>query len=399
MGIVHRVHDLVADRELALKRISDAQAPSKDANDTRAQATLARFRREYHTLSELAHPNIIEVYDFGIDEVGPYYTMELLDGSDLREVAPLPWQKACAVLRDVAAALALLHSRRLLHRDISPRNVYRTRNGRAKLIDFGAMSPMGFERILVGTPPFIPPESVARQALDGRADIYALGALAYFVLTGRQAYPARTLADLREVWRAQPRLPSASAREVPEAVDALVMRMLSLDPQGRPGTAIELVDRFTSLAGLDLDDVRYATDVQAYLTSPTLVGGRARYSACANVPCAGCAATVLRCSCRVCPASVARAFSTHAHSKQSSPAQSCSASVTAIRARTTLRRARCWNSCPVSCPIRNRPRFLFRRSISVRRGRWEPRSHCRQQVQARTSTTRAPALNPSCSGI
>ena len=79
---------------------------------------------------------------FGIDAAGPYYTMELLEGSDLRESAPLPWTEVCALLRDVAAALALLHSRRLLHRDISPRNVYRVRGGRTKLIDFGAMSPM-----------------------------------------------------------------------------------------------------------------------------------------------------------------------------------------------------------------------------------------------------------------
>jgi hypothetical protein len=271
MGVVYKVHDTHDDRVLALKRM--AVATPDGANEARAQAT-ARFRREYHTLAELAHPNIIEVYDFGIDEAGPYYTMEFLEGSDVREAAPMRWQEVCALLRDVAAALALLHSRRLLHRDISPRNVCRTRAGRAKLIDFGALSPMGVERVLAGTPPFIPPECVARQSLDGRTDIYGLGALAYFLLTGRHAYPARTIGQLRDLWRGEPRLPSAFAHDVPESLDALVMRMLSLDPQGRPGLAVELVERLTALAGLDLDDVRYATAVRAYLTAPALVGRR-----------------------------------------------------------------------------------------------------------------------------
>jgi hypothetical protein len=271
MGVVYRALDVTNGRVLALKRMS-AGASELEVSTDALQLASARFRREYHTLAELAHPNIVQVYDFGIDESGPFYTMELLEGSDLREAAPMPWQQTCALLREVAAALALLHSRRLLHRDISPRNVFRTRAGAVKLIDFGAMSQMGFERTLVGTPPFIPPEGVARQSLDGRSDIYALGALAYFLLTGRHAYPVRNVSQLRDAWRAQLRLPSVYAADVPESVDALVMRMLSLDPQGRPGTAVELVERFSSLAGLELDEMRDATPVRAYLTAPTLVG-------------------------------------------------------------------------------------------------------------------------------
>ncbi len=268
MGVVERVHDLAEGREVAQKRML---LPAGASADTEAQL-VARFEREYYTLAELSHPNIIRVHDFGIDERGPYYTMELLDGADLRGAAPVPWRDACAVLRDVAAALTLLHSRRLLHRDISPRNVYRTSDGRAKLIDFGAMSPVGVDRCIAGTPPFIPPENVARQALDGRADIYALGALAYYLVTGHHAYPARSIAELTDRWRSTPRLPSHYARDVPEAVDALVMQMLSRDPQARPSTAVELVERFSALAGLEHDDARYATVVSAYLTAPTLLG-------------------------------------------------------------------------------------------------------------------------------
>ncbi|HKP57661.1 MAG TPA: serine/threonine-protein kinase [Polyangiales bacterium] len=264
MGVVYKVHDTLRDRVVALKRMTPDDSVERQAR--------ARFAREFHTLAQLSHPNIVEVFDFGIDELGPFYTMELLEGSDLREAAPMPWRRACALVREVAAALALLHSRRLLHRDISPRNVYRLRNGRTKLIDFGAMSPMGFERVVTGTPPFIAPECVSRQALDGRADLFALGALAYFLLTGRHAYPARSLDQLRDAWRAQPRLPSLYANDVPEALDALVMRLLSLDALRRPASAVELVERFSTLAGLELDDLRDAIAVNAYLTTPSLIG-------------------------------------------------------------------------------------------------------------------------------
>src|SRR5205085_1731189 len=100
----------------------------------------ALFEREFHTLAQLQHPHVIAVYDYGLtSDAQPYYTMELLDGGDLVARAPLPWREACSLLFDVCSSLALLHSRRLLHRDISPRNVRCTRDGRAKLIDFGAM--------------------------------------------------------------------------------------------------------------------------------------------------------------------------------------------------------------------------------------------------------------------
>ena len=92
----------------------------------------------------------------------------------------------------MASSLAILHSRGLLHRDVSARNVRCTADGRAKLIDFGAMTAMGVAKDVVGTPPFMAPEALQMQTLDARADLFALGALAYYVLTGRHAYPART---------------------------------------------------------------------------------------------------------------------------------------------------------------------------------------------------------------
>lgn len=85
--------------------------------------------REFQLLAELRHPRIIKVYDYGVDSNTPFYTMELLDGSDLRDLAPLPPREACRYLRDTASSLALLHARRLIHRDTSPRNVRPTSDG------------------------------------------------------------------------------------------------------------------------------------------------------------------------------------------------------------------------------------------------------------------------------
>src|SRR5262245_55820568 len=102
MATVHQVHDGVLGRDVALKQLSLSE---KSADPRFATAM---FEREFHTLSSLAHPSIIEVYDYGIDEAGPYYTMELLDGGDLRQKTPVPWRDACVMLYDVCSSLALI---------------------------------------------------------------------------------------------------------------------------------------------------------------------------------------------------------------------------------------------------------------------------------------------------
>jgi serine/threonine protein kinase len=294
VGSVYRAHDSARDRVVALKRLELPAAPPRagrgaslpvrgagtttahDARDSaldqvrrRARLT-ALFQREYHTLAQLAHPRIIEVYDYGLDAAGPFYTMELLEGRDLGSAAPLEWRRACEVLRDVASALALLHSRRLLHRDVSPRNVHATEHGPAKLIDFGAMAPIGFSELLVGTPPFVPPEAIHGQALDSRSDLYSLGALGYFLLTGRTPYRARNFGELRDAYRTPPPPLSVYAPDVPAAFDALLMRLLSMDRGGRPSSAAELVERLNGLG--DLVHEPGLSVASAYLSTPTLVG-------------------------------------------------------------------------------------------------------------------------------
>jgi hypothetical protein len=264
MGVVFRATDRKLGTTVAIKRLLEGRESSTGSS------RVELFHQEYRTLALLAHPHVVRVEDFGVDHGVPFYAMELLEGADMYSLAPLAWREACSLVRDVCSALALLHSRRLLHRDLSPRNIKRTDNGRAKLIDFGAMSPMGHARQVIGTPPFVAPEVIGGHALDARTDLYSVGATLYFALTGTHAFPAKRLRDLQELWLAPPLAPSLRTEGIPAELDALVLALLSVDPMARPRDASEVLDRLNAIAGLSTDEqlsVRHA-----YLSTPELVG-------------------------------------------------------------------------------------------------------------------------------
>lgn len=264
MAVVYRVLDPVSGRFLAAKQLLAQHEPRT------FRESCVRFEREFHTLSGLSHPRIIEVYDYTVDAAGPFYTMELLDGGDLLERSPVPWQEACGLFYDLCSSLALLHSRRLVHCDISPRNVRCTKDGRAKLFDFGAMVPMARDMVIVGTPSFTAPEVVARADLDARTDLYSLGATLYYALTGRVAFAARDFSELIDAWRIKPRPPSQFVPGIPEALDRLALSLLSLDAAERPRNAFEVMHRLAVIAGLPQRDTLDVS--QAYLATPALVG-------------------------------------------------------------------------------------------------------------------------------
>jgi anti-anti-sigma regulatory factor len=265
MGGVFRVLDRVSGEERALKRVR--------LDSARERFALEAFEREYHVLATLDHPRIIRVFDYGVDDLGPYYTMELLDGQDMRKAAPLSYRTACLCLRDVATSLALLHARRLIHRDLSPGNVRMTRDGHCKVLDFGALATFGHADLIVGTPPVVPPEAFGRAPLDQRTDLYSLGALAYWILTGRHAYPARNLSDLPVLWRSPPVPPSSFLPEVPRELDALVLALLSADPLARPASAAEVIARLTVIGDLPVEDTTETKRLAlSFLSNPRFIG-------------------------------------------------------------------------------------------------------------------------------
>jgi tetratricopeptide (TPR) repeat protein len=264
MATVYAVTEVATQKQLALKRMTVT------AKGARRADLIGLFEREFLTLTQLSHPRVIEVYDYGVDDEGPYYTMELLEGNDLRARSPLPWREACGLLAGVCSSLALIHSRRLVHRDVTPANIRSSRDGEAKLIDFGAMVPAGAATSIVGTPAFVAPEIVKQLDIDGRADLFSFGATLYFALTGQSPYPARSFAQLAELWKSAPPAPSALRTDVPEALDSLVMTLLSLEPAMRPRTAFEVMQRLTAIAGIrQVEPIRVS---QGYLSTPVMVG-------------------------------------------------------------------------------------------------------------------------------
>jgi serine/threonine-protein kinase len=272
MGVVYRVRDRSTGEKCALKRLKVDAGGQKHLVEA--------FEHEYQVLAGLDHPRIIRVFDYGVDAMGPYYTMELLAGQDMRKAAPLPYREACRYLRDVATSLALLHARRLLHRDVSPRNVRMTLDGHCKLIDFGALASFGASRVVVGTAPALPPEALDGAPLDQRSDLYSLGALAYWMLTGRHAYPARQFEELPLLWKNAPRAPSAFVSDIPSDIDELVLAMLSMDPRARPAGVAEVISHLNHLAALEAEEARDVERLaESFLLNPRFVGREAQLDA------------------------------------------------------------------------------------------------------------------------
>lgn len=261
---VYEVEDGAGGLRLALKRLEHHDS---DEFEYVAQ----NFEREYYNLAHFAHPCVVKVHDFGHDQLGqPFYTMELLDGGDLRTLSPLPSLDACQLFVNVCSVLSFLHSRRLIHRDVTPRNIRLTQDGTAKLIDFGTLMVVGPAKRLAGTPPFCAPETLTGEYLDQRADLFSLGVTAYMTLTGRLPYMARSFAELRDAWRTPARPPSYYTSDIPEPLDNLVMSLLQLNRSARPSSAAEVMERLCAVAGMELSEQLVVQ--QAYLSTPTVVG-------------------------------------------------------------------------------------------------------------------------------
>jgi len=221
---------------------------------------VARFEREVQLSSRLTHPNTIEIYDYGRTRDGTfYYAMEYLEGLSLEDLVtrdgPMPASRAVHLLLQACGALHEAHQHGLVHRDVKPQNLMVCRLGGQldflKVLDFGLVKEMRndhtrdltqFARML-GTPLYMAPERIRNPAdADARVDIYALGAVAFFMLTGRRVFEAASDHDLvNQVLNTPAQAPSAAgAADVPPLLDALVLRCLAKDRDERPATVLEV---------------------------------------------------------------------------------------------------------------------------------------------------------------
>ena len=251
MGVVYRARHGMLRRPTAVKLLRAERA---------GEQSLRRFEREVQLTAALSHPNTVSIYDYGRTHDGVfYYAMEYLDGVDLeqlvREFGPQPPARVAHVLRQVAEALVEAHGVGLIHRDIKPANVILCRRGGvpdvAKVVDFGlvrelasasdaSLSGLG---TIAGTPLYLSPESITRpESVDGRSDLYALGAVAYFLLAGHNVFTGATMVEVcSHHLHSRPEPPSGRlGRPLPAKLEALVEACLEKDPARRPQSALEL---------------------------------------------------------------------------------------------------------------------------------------------------------------
>jgi len=254
IGTVYRAHHAMLRRPTAIKLLR---------NQTANDEAIRQFEREVQITAELTDPHIVAVYDYGCSRDGTfYYAMEYLDGIDLerlvRDYGPQPVGRVVSVIRQVCDALAEAHGRGLIHRDIKPANILLCERGRekdvAKVVDFGLVRRLDIDwdpTELAGTPGYLAPETIADFAKVGApSDLYALGAVAYYLLTGQTVFDAESFVSLcQQHLNDEPPPPSARAprRAIPASVDALVMSCLAKDPSARPSSAMALADALDKL--------------------------------------------------------------------------------------------------------------------------------------------------------
>ncbi len=249
-------HQLLA-RPAAVKIIREAALGGGEDGHIRRQ----RFAREAQATSDLQSPHTVQLYDFGITEAGGfYYVMERLRGMDLKRIVerhgPLPPERVVFLLKQACLSLSEAHAQGLVHRDIKPANLFVCRLGSeydfVKVVDFGVVSRHGSESaqittagMILGTPAFLAPELVSMQTFDGRADIYALGCVAFWLLTGRPPFEADdAMSILMHHAQTAPSAPSTMSEEpIPAQIDALVLECLQKDPARRPASAESLWER------------------------------------------------------------------------------------------------------------------------------------------------------------
>ncbi len=261
---MYRAKDTRLGRDVAIKVVSEALGGDG--------AFLERFDREAKLAASLAHPNVVALFDVGLQDGKPYFVTELLQGESLRERlarGPIPLPKALEWAAQMAQGLAAAHERGIVHRDLKPENVFITRDGHVKLLDFGiaklietaqaatphglmdpTVSPSGSSTgtgMVLGTPGYMSPEQVRGDPVDARTDFFSLGAVLYEMLAGHRAFPAGPVVE--SGYAILHNEPEALPANVPGAVAQVVHRCLEKDPGKRFQSARDLAFALEVLSG------------------------------------------------------------------------------------------------------------------------------------------------------
>ena len=287
MGEVYRADDLELGQSVALKFLPAGVAANP--------AELARFRGEVRVARQIAHPNVCRVYDIGEADGHVFLSMEYIDGEDLsavlRRMGRPTADKALEIARQVCLGLAAAHEAGMLHRDLKPANIMVDGRGRARITDFG-LAGLAVELAragqVAGTPAYMAPEQIAGGAVSVRSDVYALGLVLYELFTGRRAYTANNLTELRRL-RDSGTLtsPSELARDIDPAVERLILHCLERDESARPASA------YAVLGALPGGDPLAAALAAGETPSPELVANAGERGGMPPLFALGCVAATL----------------------------------------------------------------------------------------------------------
>ncbi|MCC6867284.1 MAG: serine/threonine protein kinase [Burkholderiales bacterium] len=243
MGVVYKARDPLIDRIVAIKTIT------LGLSDAETEAYERRFFREAKSAGRLNHPNVVTIFDVGKSDDVAYIAMEFLDGQSLREILDsgvvLPTQRIAEIAAAVAEGLAFAHESGIVHRDVKPANIMVLASGAVKITDFGiALLPTGTRTLAgnaFGSPRYTSPEQVMGRTVDGRSDIFSLGATLYEMLTGASPFQGGDLNTILNQVLSEPTPPPSSRNpQIPWAFDHIVGKALAKDPADRYQTAGEL---------------------------------------------------------------------------------------------------------------------------------------------------------------
>ncbi|WP_223125881.1 serine/threonine-protein kinase [Streptomyces sp. TRM68367] len=254
MGQVWTAYDQRLDRRVAVKLLRPDKVAGADADELRR-----RFVRECRVTAQVDHPGLVTVHDAGSEGEELFLVMQYVDGADLSghlaEHTPYPWPWAVAVAAQLCAVLSAVHAVPIVHRDLKPRNVMVKQDGTVTVLDLGVASVMDADTTRlthtgtpVGSPAYMAPEQAMGGAVGPYTDLYALGAVLHELLSGDVPFSGSTALGVLHRHLYEPPLPVRRIRaEVPEPLEALVLRLLAKDPQHRPGSAQEVYEDLAAL--------------------------------------------------------------------------------------------------------------------------------------------------------
>src|SRR5262245_44927305 len=280
MGVVYKAHDLMLDRDVAVKFLSPKYFSGTEA--------VARFLREARLVARLSHPNIMSIFDVGEDQGWQYLIFEFIPGNDLHALARRrtePWTTTdtLPILKAVLSALAYAHEQGVIHRDIKTGNIMITPQGQVKVTDFGLA--FGYEDVrltqgegMLGTALYMSPEMIQGKAIDPRTDLYSLVIVFYEVLTGESPFAGEQVVQIiSKVIHTTPIPLYVQRPDIPHTLESVIMRLMMKEPDQRYASAQEALDMLTGESAGETQE--FPVEVtQPKMTAPSLLKSIVRSS-------------------------------------------------------------------------------------------------------------------------